>query len=71
MVVLLGLILMVLIYIGNDIDTIRRMIFEMRLCPECHGTGRIPEERDLEARNAELAKAPAGRDDRGSERGII
>ena len=47
LIAVLCLILLVLIYIGRDIDTIRRMIFEMRLCPECHGTGRIPEERDF------------------------
>jgi DnaJ-class molecular chaperone len=44
-VVLLCLILLALIVIERDIDTI--MIFEARLCPECHGTGRIPEERDF------------------------
>ncbi len=45
LIAVLCLILLVLIYIGRDIDTIRRMIFEMRLCPECHGTGQVPEER--------------------------
>jgi hypothetical protein len=43
--VLLGLILLVLIYIGREIDTIRRMIFEVRVCPECHGSGQVPEEK--------------------------
>ena len=41
----LGLILLVLVCIGADVARIKRMIFEMRLGPECHGTGQVPEEK--------------------------
>jgi len=42
--ILLGLILLVLVYIGKDVTAIRSMIFEARICPKCHGTGEVPEE---------------------------
>jgi len=43
--ILLGLILLVLVYIGKDIASIKEMVFQARLCPECHGSGEVPEEK--------------------------
>jgi hypothetical protein len=39
----LGLILLVLVYIGRDIDVLRKDVAALRklwTCPTCHGTGR-------------------------------
>jgi len=43
----LALILLALILIDLDLRAIKGMIFEARLCSDCHGTGTAPEERDF------------------------
>src|ERR1700730_13999190 len=64
---LLILILMALVLVNLELRAIKGMIFEARLCAECHGTGRIPRSAILAARNAELAKAHGRKGDNGSE----
>lgn len=53
---LLVLILLALILIELELKAIKDMIFEARLCPECHGTGTVPEEREFAGDRCETCK---------------